>query len=330
MVNPKPGVAETVAFKCTACGKCCNSAPLMSLPELFHHRNLFVGCLGIRQIPRRRPGAVLAVGDGQASLSADDAREWAELASALYFRIEGIHDPGHDFAITAQALDYPSRTHCPALDADKRCALHGDRKPAMCSVVPFDAEYPDRLQHAVMMGRNLGEACIAPGPLADYETVIEHRAVVSAEYAEALGRRRADLLDDKRYWGEAVFALLKSDLFASPSARAMIPADGYMTLSIAPALLVLAGISERCRQRCLEYIDSQRALIDRQITAALHRKLPEDKAVTQQLRSFQQVYGSLCLEANIAHPGWISPEQATLVERYWVKALQPIKSGCPF
>ena len=44
--------AERVGFRCSACGRCCNSPPAMTLDELFHHERRFIGCLTVRIVER--------------------------------------------------------------------------------------------------------------------------------------------------------------------------------------------------------------------------------------------------------------------------------------
>ncbi len=44
-------VVDTYLLACNACGRCCNSAPTLSLRELFRHRHRFVGALTIRRVP---------------------------------------------------------------------------------------------------------------------------------------------------------------------------------------------------------------------------------------------------------------------------------------
>jgi hypothetical protein len=38
-------VEDDYRLACNACGRCCNSAPTLSLRELFRHRHRFVGAL---------------------------------------------------------------------------------------------------------------------------------------------------------------------------------------------------------------------------------------------------------------------------------------------
>jgi len=40
-------VVDDYRFACNACGRCCNSAPTLSLRELFRHRRRFVGALTV-------------------------------------------------------------------------------------------------------------------------------------------------------------------------------------------------------------------------------------------------------------------------------------------
>ncbi|MDR6497277.1 hypothetical protein J2785_000419 [Burkholderia ambifaria] len=49
-------MVDTYLLGCNACGRCCNSAPTLSLRELFRHRHRFVGALTIRRVPKRRIG----------------------------------------------------------------------------------------------------------------------------------------------------------------------------------------------------------------------------------------------------------------------------------
>jgi hypothetical protein len=111
-------------------------------------------------------------------------------------------------------------------------------------------------------------------------------AVVDAAAAEALARRRRDLIDEKRWWGDEVFGVLRNELFANPAALARVPVGGFAVLAIAPVLVVLSAVSPRCRQRCLEYLDAQIALIDDRIGRAVAEKRLADRPGTAQLRAF--------------------------------------------
>jgi hypothetical protein len=54
-------------------------------------------------------------------------------------------------------------------------------------------------------------------------------------------------------------------------------------------LLVLANVSSQCRQRCVEYLEAQIALMENSVAHALHRRLTAERAFTAQLRSFAAV-----------------------------------------
>ena len=101
---------------------------------------------------------------------------------------------------------------------------------------------------------------------ADGRCTVEVARVVNGGFERALALRRADLATDKRFWGDIVFSLLSAELLEKRDSAARIPTDGFLTLSLAPALAVIAGVSERCRLRVLEYLDAQlplgRALLD--------------------------------------------------------------------
>jgi Fe-S-cluster containining protein len=289
--NGRDTGVDTVSFNCNGCGKCCNSAPLMSIPELFYHENLFVGCLAIRRVNRYQTGDTLINASARYDISTDDVRQLEELAESQLFN-PGVKNRGHyDFSIMTQAVDYESLNKCPALGEDRHCTIHHDRKPTVCSMVPFDSLYPDSLQNIVLMSRQFGEDCIAAGERDGYDIVINNRQVVNTRYRNILKQRRDDLYLEKQWWGNAVFAMLQNEVFCNPAEIAKIPVDhGLLSLSIIPVLMTLAGASEQCRDRCLRYVDSQVNLIDIKVNQAIARKSASDKQTTSVLRSFKNHY----------------------------------------
>ena len=286
---------DTWSFHCSACGRCCNSPPQMSLPELFRHQHLFVGSLAIRRVMRLQPGERV----GGITAAAEDCAAVSELAERLLHRAEHRPTTKYDFLLATQGFDYPSANHCPALGADRQCVIHHVQKPATCSVVPLEALVPDRLQHLVLAGRglageHLGTDCIIASERSGFTVATRQFAVVDARMRQALSLRRADLAADKHWWGNSVFRMLQQDLFADPVAVKRIPFDGFFTISLVPALMVLADVSDRCRWRCIEYLDAQVALIEEKIRQALARKVPDDRPITGQLRAFAQAGQALC------------------------------------
>lgn len=282
-------MVNAFSYACSACGKCCNSPPAMSLPELFRHRNLFIGCIAIGRVPRKRLHEKLRVGKHEAILDDANIAAFDAIADTLLYRA------GDTFSITAQGYDCPSLARCPALEDDGRCAIHFNGKPLTCEVVPLDPLVPDELQHLVLAGRNqsavyLGADCIQEGERGDTPLLVAQGRIEDANAREVLARRRASLAAEREVWGQAVFESLRKDLFDSPVALSRIPAGGFLTISIVPALLAVAGVSARCREWCLDYIDKQLVLIDRCITQALLRRRLDERPVTRELRGFASAY----------------------------------------
>ncbi|OLL32277.1 hypothetical protein BTH42_07455 [Burkholderia sp. SRS-W-2-2016] len=282
-------MVKTFSFSCTACGQCCNSPPSMTLAELFRHPDRFIGCIAIGRVARRRPGDRLRVGGYETVLDDSDCAEFDALGEALLYRA------GDTFSIVAQGFDYPSLARCPALADDGRCAIHLHGKPLTCEVVPLDPLVPDSLQYLVLAERArsavyLGSACIQEGKRDDAPLLVDQGHVADRDAREALARRRRALELEREVWTQAVFDALRADLFDSPAALARIPSGGFLTISLVPALLTVAAASERSRQLCIDYIDSQLRLIERSIAQALTRRRLDDRPVTQQLRGFANAY----------------------------------------
>lgn len=287
----------TYSFRCSACGKCCNTPPQMSVPELFRHQRLFVGCLAIRKVRRPRPGTRLDLGAGSYLVGERDGEAFAALVDALLFRPLDADRGDHDFAIAAQGFDYASRARCPALGGDGRCTIH-HVKPATCALVPLDPLVPDGLQHVVLARRgagtdSLGSHCIVDGERDGSSLVTHEGRVVDPSLRDVLARRRMDLAADKRWWGHGVFQMLQKELFSSAAASARIPVDGFFAISLVPALLILAGVSDACRNRCLAYVGAQLALIEEMEGEALLRRRRDDKSTTDRLRAWRKAYQAL-------------------------------------
>jgi hypothetical protein len=221
----------------------------------------------------------------------------SELADALLHRLPGgLH--AEDILLATQGFSVGPSEPCPALGSDMRCTVHEDRKPATCSVVPLEALVPDRLQHVVLAERRgeatyLGADCIVPGSRPDFVRLTHRLAVVDENAKESLVRRRRDLADEKRWWGESVFRMLQRDLFANAAALARVPESGSLVMAIAPVLMVLAAVSSRCRERCLAYIDAQIVLIEETLRLALANERLADRRETEQLRAFLRTHRTL-------------------------------------
>jgi Fe-S-cluster containining protein len=267
--------SDSWSHHCTACGKCCNSPPQMTLPELFHHQQRFIGALGVRRVHR--------------PLTAH-AAEHADLATRVLHESSNKH-----FALLTQAIDYASSERCPALLEDGLCAIHDTRKPRACSVVPLDALLPDSMQYAVLATRTVGGAeyigadCIVPGERSGFREQTRLSALTDPLARQALEDHRHDLAADKRFWGNAVFGELQRDVLSHREGLASIPVVGVLTLPLAPVLLVLADVSSRCRQRCIEYLEAQISLMENSVAHALQRRLTAERPFTAQLRSFVMV-----------------------------------------
>jgi hypothetical protein len=253
-------VSDDWSLRCTACGRCCNSGPELSVPELFRHQQRFIGRLAVRRVRRVESGA----------------------AARAAFDVLLVTHAWHDERLG----------RCPALADDGRCTLHAENKPLVCALAPLDALVPDAFQHRVLAQRAreaayFGADCIVAGapalaahaarsgtsntttiPAVEHEPdgsipLVRRLHVVEPAARRSLAARREALVLEKRFWGAAVFGLLESELFLNPAALAKIPPDGFASLSIAPVIMVVAEASARCRARCIEYLDAQLVLATR-------------------------------------------------------------------
>ncbi|WP_423395185.1 YkgJ family cysteine cluster protein [Burkholderia sp. LMG 21824] len=287
-------MVETYLLACNACGRCCNSAPALSLRELFRHRHRFVGALAIRRVPKRRMGERWRAGGREYALDADDVAASDALAARLFHRTGG--GGAEWIALTLQGYDYPSLGRCAALAEDGRCSVHAD-KPSICRAVPLDPLLPDRLQPRVLAARRddaawLGANCIVETARtqSSAESSFPIPLVTAGEVADraALDAYREALVFERVVWRDAVFASLTDGGQDVRHALSRLAPGGYLTVSIAPVLLAVASVSAHCHALCMAFIDAQLALIGMNIEAALARRLADDRPATRELRGFAQ------------------------------------------
>ncbi|KFG97611.1 flagellin N-methylase [Burkholderia paludis] len=287
-------MVETLLLACHACGRCCNSAPTLSLRELFRHRHRFVGALAIRRLPKRRIGERWRAGGREHVLDADDVAACDALAERLFHRPGGAG--GEWLALTLQGYDYPSLGRCAALAADGRCGVHA-HKPSICGAVPLDPMLPDRLQSRVLAARRddaawLGANCIVDGEAARASTGAPFPIplVTDGQVAEraALDAHRDALAFERAVWRDAVCASLAGGGQTLRDALSRLAPGGYLTVSIVPVLLAVAPVSAHCRALCVDFIDAQLALIGANVEAALARRHVDDRSATRELRGFAQ------------------------------------------
>ncbi len=238
---------------------------------------------------RPRPGEMLGSGVRLIAASAADCSAFEETARAYLHSVPNLPDPGWDILLVTQALEVPGLDHCPALAQDGRCAIYDNQKPVACAAVPLDPLVPDQLQHLVLAERHmdaafLGAGCIGNGTQVGLLPLIRGPNICDKQYSEALAERRRQLRADKRFWGRAVFRMLELELFSSPASLARVPTQGYLTMSLAPVLVAVAEVSEHCRARCIEYLESQLALSDHVLQASSTRERLTGSAT--QLRAF--------------------------------------------
>ncbi|KAB0631877.1 YkgJ family cysteine cluster protein [Burkholderia latens] len=288
-------MVDDYRLACNACGRCCNSAPTLSLRELFRHRHTFVGALTIRRVPKPRIGERSHAQRRDDVLDAEDVAASVALADTLFHRATGAGDEW--IALTLQGYDYPSLGRCPALADDGRCSMHAD-KPSICGAVPLDPMLPDRLQSRVLAGRRdetawLGANCIvgagaesAAPASADASAAIPLVKAGQVVDRTALDTFRDSLVFERAVWRDAVFASLIDGGPQVRQALSRLVPGGYLTMSIVPVLFAVASVSEHCRALCIDFIDAQRQSIDARIEAALARRRLDDRPATRELRGF--------------------------------------------
>jgi hypothetical protein len=152
-------------------------------------------------------------------------------------------------------------------------AIHDERKPAMCGVVPLDPRLPQAAQVVVLARWHRESAfldadCIAPRSREGFERLVDGDRTVDAAYLAAFERYRALLQVEDELWGHDLLEWMRPELARlSPSTRP----DGYLALSLVLVLAVLARRSIDWHERRTRYARQQVTLIEATVVRAVER-----------------------------------------------------------
>ena len=300
--------ATDIDFHCHACGRCCNSAPQLTLAEVFRWETRFIGAIRLKTRQAWRPGQDLGTTPRASRvLAQDDIDADAQLSHTLAFPLPA----GRRLQLSLTGIDYPSLARCPQLQADGLCALHREGKPVMCATVPLDPWLPDRLQDVVLHRRSaggpedLGADCLrvhqdTHSRPVEFQPLWRDGQIADQRYGSQLSLQRDALAKDRQLWGAALFAQLQRDTPLSA-----LPLDREILLPMAPLLIHLAGRSEPCRARIRRFLASQITLMEQTIAAAIARRQAADRPFTEQLRqhlaSSSRLAEVLALKPDTAH-----------------------------
>ena len=193
----------------------------------------------------------------------------------------GLRRVGVDVDIFAHGFGFSSEQRCPALESDGRCSLHGDHKPRICSVVPFDGARPHVEQPAVLARRGeeaqfWGAECIRAHPAPGFREVTRRLRVVDPDVHAALSAYRRESSDERRFWIEDVRRLLAPELLERPEQVRALPENGVLVLALVPALALVAEVSPRCHERVVSFVNAQNELMAARLEQAVAQRNPVD------------------------------------------------------
>ena len=299
-------VSDDINFRCIGCGKCCDSAPQLSIAEAIRLADDFpllasvVSMRSDHNIPGWKGELV------------EMTRRRSEELGALQTEATSSNWQTVKFATTlsAVAIQPPSTQRCSALQTDGRCGIY-DRRPNVCRYVPAQHLAPKTNQQLALAifkekhNQDCDWSPSAPVLLADGTLVNPEmsasftraeqddlrdaallRALVDAETAFTSDSEEFDILDilesamasedGETRFPFAFLALLLEDLEEAGS----LP-DGYPPFSVEDIARKQAAVCQRMIAENLKRKDSR----DREATAQLRHLLSETNVV---LRSIEE------------------------------------------
>ncbi|MCV9964919.1 YkgJ family cysteine cluster protein [Pararhizobium sp. BT-229] len=141
--------SRDINFLCTACGKCCDSQPQISVREMYSLLDDFVMEASLICQPTTVPEAFRRRHTpAHAAMGQMVANRAVELGGLKTHSIGGVFGYGKELVVTlaGNALGYPHKRRCPVLTSDNKCGIY-DRRPATCRYIPGQHLVPMDQQH---------------------------------------------------------------------------------------------------------------------------------------------------------------------------------------
>lgn len=297
---------KTYGFKCNGCGKCCTSAPALSLDEVYKYKDVFIPRVrfdvtnllnATRGLPEKIKAEVIETMKQRFTI--------AERSSS-----SGDFDLKEHFAISIQIapIDYHVNDRCMMLRDDNRCELHlQNNKPQICQVVPFstfmpEATLPVKLQDA----RQSYCTQIFENPSSDDNCEIifrDGKVNFDSELGKALRMNQVSCSKDQPILGTMVEMLSNIGLIHEDFYQHVMDTlqdGGDLTISFTSLLMCFTGFLETDASELVPngftketipiFCQSQISLIDKEIAKALKRKNRNERSITAELRSIRQDY----------------------------------------
>jgi Fe-S-cluster containining protein len=255
--------SKTIRFACTACGKCCNDVPTMSVAEAFALADVFLAGPVLRFSPLRED----IYGTGHPVMDDRDSR------FPVYVELQ------------CKPIAWTRHNgRCPVLRDDNTCGIY-DRRPGMCRMVPFDLHLrPDLVSKAPIAGeelaRKLGFECewSEKAPV-----VVGPEGFVDPSYRADYERARRDITKS-----HALIRFIPSELLlealqaAKRNARSGQPMDVPVFFAVLVAAAVAAGFFDSDRAR--EILEAQIRVADALEAAAIRRRDKDERGTTKAVR----------------------------------------------
>lgn len=255
---------RTIRFGCTACGKCCNDTPMMSIVEAFALADVFLAGPLLRFSPLRED--IYATGNPV------------------------MEDRDSHFPVYVELHCKPiawtrHNQRCPVLQDDHLCGIY-DRRPGVCRMVPFDLHLrPDLVCKSPVADeaqtRAAGFECdwSAQAPV-----VVGPDGVVDAGYRADYERARGDVTKSLSLLRYIPAEVLRDALQAMK--RTLRPGqpvgDVPLYFPVLVAAAVAAGFFDAARAR--EILQAQIRVAGTLERAAIARRNTDERATTKAVR----------------------------------------------
>lgn len=289
---------QTNHFSCTACGRCCQTPPEMTLREALGLGDVFVPALlfKVSHIPQDDNEAGFQRLSVERDFSDLSPRQYAAAARKSVTLEAGIPIAGpHGYqtflTVTAHAWTYPTPM-CPAL-SENRCTIHA-RRPFTCKTVPIRYDVPDilvgRAFRALMKRTKEGADPYLCDTSDTAPVLLEDDRVVDPAYLEDRARGAEATLSEKPF----VKALLESPFLPPMSVLVEeLARVNMMSAPFSPVVRLAGQAGFVSKEELRRFCEQQVLLLDREINEALRRGKKDDRPTTTRFRTARDDYKTL-------------------------------------
>lgn len=258
-------------FNCHSCGKCCNSNPALLFEEIFDFYDKFILSTYMRSFY-------------ESDCNSIDKKVYEHIGVDKL--LQGKHPSNNmkpiRFNIYPIGYGYLNNGKCRLLDNNGKCSVYENR-PSICHLVPANSYLP---LDSTSGKKFYEEGCLKKEHTEGFSPIFLDWKLQEPYLSE---KNSKDISQIKNQDIVAAYLNLMTEL-DSNFALQVTGINGWRTTHISFLLMAMYGVGKLTAKQGIKILETQISMINREVQEALIRKNKDERAMTNELRTYINPY----------------------------------------